>query len=387
MIPSPPPSRRRRTAARRLARALTLISATALATSAARAAPAGPNSLMVVAADGGGDVGPQGPAQVLDVMEQTKAILAGGVDQAEAAMWGGFLEPAPDGGMQARAAHSWRVLGGPDVQEDRKVSTGGSDVGLDATAWGGSIGADWLVTRRLLVGMQIAETQMNGSFAHGAGSYAGDVTLVTLLTAYRFSDSLSTHSSTSFGVTDYNRIQRRPGLSSGSTPIGDEPTSGATIGTYQSSRSSLDYVRSVGAWSITTSARLAYDRDWLRGYDESSGVAALSYGDSAIADYQAGARIRAERRRPVWGLWPFVEVEYDHDLGGGDYRVAAGPTRGQIAAYTTTKPYDSAASVIFGATWRIGARLEMGAVLNNRAEFGGRSERLSGGALFVRSRF
>jgi hypothetical protein len=71
--------------------------------------------------------------------------------------------------MRARAAHSWRVPGGPDVQEDRRASTGGTDVGLDATAWGGSIGADWLVTRRLLVGMQIAETQMNGRFAHGAG--------------------------------------------------------------------------------------------------------------------------------------------------------------------------------------------------------------------------
>lgn len=385
MIPSP--SHRRRTAARPLARAVALMSATALATSAAPAAPAGPISLMVVSGDGDGPAGPQGPAQVLDVMEQTKAILAGAVDQAEAALSGGFLEPAPDGGMQARPAHTWRVLGGPTVQEDRKASTGGTDVGLDTTAWGGSIGADWLVNRRLLVGMQLAQTRMTGSFAEGAGSYAGDVTLVTLLTAYHFSDSLSTHSSTSFGVTENGRILRRPGLQSGSTSIGDEQASGSTVETYQSSRSSLDYTRSFGAWSVMTSARFAYDRDWLRGYDESSGVAALSYGDSAIADYQAGARVRAERQRPVWGLWPFVEVEYDHDLGGGDYRLAAGPTRGQIAAYTTTKPYDSAASVIFGASWRVGARLEMGAVLNNRAEFGGRSERLSGGVLFVRSRF
>jgi uncharacterized protein YhjY with autotransporter beta-barrel domain len=322
-------------------------------------------------------------AQILGVMEQTRAIQGSQVDLAEAGVRDGFWAPGPDGAPRPRSLGAWRLYGGPDVEDDHRPATSGADRALDARSWGGSIGADTLLTHKFLVGVRIDQDHLNGKFGSDTGSYAADMTQVTMLTTYRISGMLSLRSSTSFGFIDYNRLERRAGLESMSGSVVHERATGSTHGAYQSSRTSLDYERPIGAWMVAASARLSYERNLIDAYSETPSLLALSYGHSAITDYRAGVDFRAERRQPFWGLRPYFEIAYDHDLTGGGYALNAGPDPSLIVADSTPRPYDSAASLTAGVTRALGRGLELGATFTGRGEFGSRTEALGGAEVFV----
>jgi phospholipase/lecithinase/hemolysin/uncharacterized protein YhjY with autotransporter beta-barrel domain len=329
----------------------------------------------------------RGREQILDVLEQTKAMLGSRVDGAEGQFQDGFSAREQGGASQARPTGVWRVYGGLATGDGYRPATGSADVNSTARDLGGALGGDVLLAPQLLVGLQISQDHVNAKFANDTGGFVSNATLATFLAAYRVADSLTLRMSGGYGWVDHDKIERRAALRSWDAYVDQESTRGSTRGYYESARLSLTYDRPLGAWQVSVGPRLSYERYAIKAYAEASGVLAMAYGDSAIDDVRAGVAVAAERQQAIWGLRPFVSASYDRDLNTKDYKISVGADPSLIVSYGSARPYTGLGSASMGAVWSVGQRTTMRAELFEHVDFAAKPLQASGVALAFSARF
>lgn len=263
-------------------------------------------------------------------------------------------------------AGGWRLFAGPSFEAARLDSAGGLDPRFEDSGYALLLGADGMAADDLLLGVQFAVDQRDGSFAGNTGDVERTSALLSVYASAGLTESFSLEAVASVGVVGVDRFERRATL--GDTA--QERASGDTEGSFLAARIGGRYGVQMGEWGFDLGAGLSLERTKLNGFQEQPGVLALTYGDAELDAIRGDVGATLRHGGPEARLSPHVSVGYQFDFSDDELSLDVGPNAETLATYWTERPNLEGASIEVGATYRheSGGRLIGRLFLNETAD-------------------
>lgn len=195
-------------------------------------------------------------------------------------------------------------------------------------------GGDRMITQNALVGFGISMDRAQTDVANNGGGFDNEVVLGSLFTTVALSKSFYLNAALAFGNIDYD-INRQFNLGPSV-----ERYSGNTEGDFTSTRVGLGSIHSLPmGWTLNPQAAYTIEKIELQGYNESSGAASLSFGNTEYEAERVSLGFLLTKAPSVRGGWrPLLRYSIESDRNDDDLKIRMGPNQNALATILAPRP-------------------------------------------------
>ncbi|HEX4879262.1 MAG TPA: autotransporter domain-containing protein [Limnobacter sp.] len=212
------------------------------------------------------------------------------------------------------------------------------------------IGADRMVANNALLGFGLSIDRAKTKLGNDGGSFKNDLLLGTIFSTVALSKSFYLNAALAVGALDYN-ITRQFTLGPST-----ERYNGNTQGEYNSVRLGVGSVHGLPlGWTVNPQLAYTEESIGLQGYDESSGAASLSFGDTRYKAKRVSLGLLITHTPSSEGGWrPHLRYSIETDRNKDDLKIRMGPNAGTLATVLAPRPDDNFQLLSLGASKPMG---------------------------------
>ncbi|MDP3186990.1 autotransporter domain-containing protein [Limnobacter sp.] len=206
--------------------------------------------------------------------------------------------------------------------------------GLEADTQIVKFGGDRMITRNALLGFGISIDKAQTDIANNGGGFDNDIVLGTVFSTIALSKSLYLNAALALGKIDYD-VTRQFTLGPST-----ERYTASTEGDFSSARVGLGSIHGLPqGWTLNPQAAYTVEKIDLQGYDESSGAASLSFGDTQYKAERISLGFLVTKAPSVHGGWrPLLRYSIESDQNDDDLKIRMGPNQNTLATILAPRP-------------------------------------------------
>ncbi len=222
--------------------------------------------------------------------------------------------------------------------------------GLESDTQIVKFGGDRMITSNALLGFGVSIDRAQTDIANNGGGFDNDIVLGTVFSTVALSKSLYLNAALAFGRIDYD-ITRQFTLG----PSLERYTAN-TQGDFTSARVGLGSIHNLSqGWTLNPQAAYTVEKIDLQGYDESTGAASLSFGDTQYKAERVSLGFLITKAPSVRGGWrPLLRYSIESDQNNDDLKIRMGPNQGTLATILAPRPDGDFQLLSVGAAKEIG---------------------------------